>query len=140
MRTATDETRRELRRALAASPSRRAWALAHDVSPVDVSDCLNRRPMSAKRENRLRAAMGLPVIRFQTIDIADNQRVVTITPPRTNKRRAATMTPQQAAIADEMARRAGYRSWGAFAVGELLSGGSVDELYTGQNGRNGSSG
>lgn len=136
-RTATNETRKALHAALPGYTSQRQWALAHDIAPVDVSDVLNGRPVSAKRENRLRAALGLSPLRWQVVELLDGQRVVTVTPPRENVRRAATMTREQAAIADRLAAARGYRSFGAMAVAELLREGSVDELYTASARRNG---
>lgn len=130
MRTATLETRKALRAALSAYTSRRQWAIAHDIAPVDVSDVLNGRPVSARRENKLRAALGLPPLRWQVVELLDGQRVVTVTPPRTKVRRAATMTREQAAIADRLAAERGYTSFGAMAIGELLRECHVDELYT----------
>lgn len=136
MRTATAETVRALRRAIG-DGTQRAWAIANDVPPVDVSDCLRGKGMKAVRENRIRAALGLPPLRWQTIELMEGQRVVTVAKPRRHVRRASTMTPEQAALADELARERGYRSFGAMAVAELLANGDVDELYTGQERRNG---
>lgn len=137
MRTATPETRRALRAAVAEYASRRQWAIAHDIAPVDVSDCLNGRPVSAQRENRLRAALGLAPLRWQVVELLENQRVVTVTRPRDNVRRAATMTRELAAYADKLAAERGYRSFGAMAISELLRDGSVDALYTPSARRNG---
>ena len=75
MRTASADTRRRLREAI--DGSQRAWALAHGVAPADVSDCLRDRPMSAKRENRLRVALGMEPLKWQVVELAENQRVVT---------------------------------------------------------------
>lgn len=136
-RTATPETRRALRDAVAEYASRRQWAIAHDIAPVDVSDCLNGRPVSARRENRLRAALGLAPLRWQVVELLEGQRVVNVTRPRPTVRRAATMTTEQAAIADSMARARGYTSFGAMAVAELLRNSHVDELYTPSARRNG---
>lgn len=130
MRTATPETRKALRAALGDYASRRQWALAHHIAPVDVSDVLNGRPVSARRENRLRAALGLAPLRWQVVELLEGQRVVTVTPPRAKVRRAATMTREQAAIADRLAAERGYTSFGAMAVSELLREGHVDALYT----------
>lgn len=130
MRTATPDTRKALRAALTGYASQRQWAIAHDMAPVDVSDCLNGRPVSARRENRLRAALGLTPLRWQVVELLENQRVVTTTKPRDNVRRAATMTRELAAYADKLALDRGYRSFGAMAICELLLGGSVDALYT----------
>ena len=131
MRTATPETRKALRAALSAYTSRRQWAIAHDIAPVDVSDCLNGRAVSARRENRIRAALDLAPLRWQVVELLEGQRVVNVTRPRPTVRRAATMTREQAAIADKLALERGYRSFGAMAIGELLPECHVDELYTG---------
>lgn len=130
MRTATTDTRRALRAAIGEYASRRQWAIAHDIAPVDVSDCLNGRPVSARRENRLRAALGLAPLRWQVVELLEGQRVVTVTRPRQTVRRAATMTREQAAYADKLALERGYRSFGAMAISELLRGCRVDALYT----------
>lgn len=130
MRTATAETVRALRASIG-NATHRAWSLTNGQRPVDVSDCLRARPMSAARENRLRLALNLPPLRWQVVELLDGQRIVTVAPPRNTVRRASTMTPDQARIADALARARGYRSFGAMAVAELLGDGRVDELYTG---------
>ena len=136
MRTATTETVRALKRALRGHPSHRAFARTTGAQPGDISDCLHGKPMKAARENRLRAALGLAPLAYQTVELMDNQRVVSVTPPRPTRRRAATMTADEAIRADRIARTAGYRSWGAYAVATLLREDSVEPLYTGQAQRN----
>lgn len=118
MRTATNETRRKLATSLNGSTAN-AWATANDVHPVDVSDCRHNKPMSARRENRLRAALGLPPLRWQVVELLEGQRVVTIAPPRRTVRRAMSMTPERAASLDAEAQDRGYRSVGAWALAEL---------------------
>lgn len=119
MRTATSDTRRALRAAIGDGPAR-SWATAHNVAPVDVSDCLNERPMSARRENRIRVALGLTLLRWQTVELLEGQRVVTCSKPVKTKRRASTMTPEEALQADKLAQSEGYRSFGQMAVDKLL--------------------
>ncbi len=129
MRTATVETRRALRTAIASCDSAAAWSKMHDVRRVDISDCLNDKPMSARRENRLRVALGLDPLRWQLVELAENQRVVTVTPPRHHKRRAITVSTEEAARLDETARQLGFRSVGAWVKAQLLQDGSVERLY-----------
>lgn len=126
MRTATAETHRALCEALASYDSASAWARAHGARRVDVSDCLNGKPMSARRENRLRIILGLAPLRWQLVELAENQRIVTITPPRYHKRRAVTVTVEEAAELDETARRLGFRSVGAWIKAQLLQNMLVD--------------
>ena len=128
MRTATADTRKRLR-AARGKGTRAAWARAHDVRLIDVSDCLRERPMSARRENRLRAALGLPLIRHELVELAENQYIATHTPRRKKMRRAADMWPEEAAYADKEARDAGYTSWGAKQVAELRQRMALDLLY-----------
>ena len=135
MRTATPETRRALKAAVSGVPYSR-WARANGLRPVDVSDCLRGAAMSARRENIIRAALGLPALRYQIVELAENERVVTRSRPRATVRRAATMSREQAAQADALARRRGYRSFGAMAVAELLLEHDVEALYTGLARRN----
>lgn len=112
MRTATAETVRALRRAIGDAPYSR-WATANGLSKADVHQALNGRSMSATRENRIRAVLGLPPLRWQMVEIAENQRVVTVTKPRPKVRRAVALHPCEAAEWDAHARAAGYRSVGA---------------------------
>lgn len=126
MRTATTETRRALCAALADYDSASAWARRHDARRVDVSDCLNSKPMSARRENRLRVALGLDPLRWQWVELAEGQRIVTTTPPRRHKRRAITVTAEEAAKLDETARRHGFRSVGEWVKSQLLQDTLVD--------------
>lgn len=126
MRTATAETRRALCAALAEYESASAWARKNGARRVDTSDCLNDKPMSARRENRLRVALGLDPLRRQLVELAEGQRVVNVTPKRRNKRRAFTVTPDEAIRMDVGARKRGYRSAGAWAKALLLQNMLVD--------------
>lgn len=126
MRTATAETRRVLIEVLASYDSASAWARAHGARRVDVSDCLRNKPMSARRENRLRAALGLDVLRVQLVELEEGQRVVTVTPPRCHKRRAVTVTVEEAEKLDAAAKRLGFRSVGAWVRAQLLQNMPVD--------------
>lgn len=139
MRVATPDTRRALAAAIG-DGTRTAWARRNGVNLIDVSDCLRERPMSARRENRIRAALGLSPIRYELVEMAENQYIVTRTPPRTNKRRAATMTPELAEYADRIARENGYKSWGAMQVAELTRGIQLDLVYGRYTSRNGDGG
>lgn len=58
------DTREALRAAVGASGSARRWALAHGVSPAVVSDILagHDEDVSVRAENRVRAALGLPLV------------------------------------------------------------------------------
>lgn len=136
MRTATAETRRALKAAIG-DGSQRAWARENGIPHGTVSDCLLGKSMLAHRENVLRAALGLPLIRRQMVELLEGQRIVTVSQPRMNKRRAATMPPELAAFADAKARAKGYRSWGAMEVYELQQEFSADAIYSTRTGRNG---
>lgn len=122
MRTATAETVRALRKAIG-STGYGTWARSHGLPPATVTaigDALHGKPMSARRENTLRELVGLPALRWQTIELMEGQRVVTETPPRRKMRRAMTMEPDIAVKADAHARRMGYTSAGAFAAALLI--------------------
>ena len=86
-----------------------------------MSDCLRARPMSVRRENRIRDGLGLaPLCPARVVYLDEGQRVVTETPKRDKVRRGAWLTPKRAALADRLAHDAGYRSFGAWSVAELL--------------------
>lgn len=72
----------------------RRFALAHGIPAVNISDCLRGRPMSPRRLNPIRRALGLPDVtarpRHVVID-AERERVVA-KPGHGRKRRTARLT------------------------------------------------
>lgn len=112
MRTATAETRRALRRAINGGTPY-AWAIAHDIKPGTVYDCLSTtQPVSARRENVLRLALGLSLIQYERIEIEPSrQKVVSIHKQRPYRTRQLRLTPGAADALDSFVRRAGYRSF-----------------------------
>ena len=119
MRSATPETVRALRRAIGPTPYSR-WAKDNGLLPVTVHSALNGRPMSAQRENTIRAALDMPLIRYETVQITDRQRIVTRTRPRPgHKRRSMWVDVDDVDWLDAEARRRGYRSVGEWALSAL---------------------
>lgn len=112
MRTATADTRNRLRAAIG-SGTPYAWAIAHDVKPGTVYDCLSKtQPMSARRENIIRRALGLAAIQYERVEIEPaRQKIVTIQKPRPYLTRQLRLTPEAASRLDSMVRRAGCRSF-----------------------------
>lgn len=112
MRTATAETRRALRRAIGGGTPY-AWAIANGIKPGTVYDCLSStQPVSARRENVLRLALGLPPIQYERIEIEPSrQKIVAIQKPRPYRTRQLRLTPDAADALDSFVRRAGYRSF-----------------------------
>ena len=120
MRTATSETVRALRRAIGQMPYSR-WAKDNGLLPVTVHSALNGRPMSAQRENTIRAALDMPLIRYETVQITDRQRIVTRTRPRPgHKRRSMWVDVDDVDWLDAEARRRGYRRVGDCALAAVL--------------------
>ncbi len=56
--------------------SQRAWARWHEASVSAVNDCLRRKSMSEKRENKLRWSLGLPPIYRTQVTLRDTERIV----------------------------------------------------------------
>ncbi len=127
MRTATPETVRALRAAIeTAAVPYSTWARAHGLSSATAHDALHDKPMSAKRENTIRAALELPPLRWQVVELLEGQKIVTSSKPPRNRRRAVTLTPEQAAEWDAIARANGYRSTGQMILAEFAPDGPLD--------------
>lgn len=114
MRTTTPKTRQTLAVAIKSSGlTTYAWAIAHGVKPGTVYDCLSAtQPMSAKRENVVRAILGLPAIEWERIEIEPaRQKIVNRQKPRQYRTRQLRLTPEDTVELDEFVREEGYRSF-----------------------------
>lgn len=109
MRTATDQTRRALKAAIGDAPYSR-WARENGLRPVDVHRVLAAKSMSIGAENVVRAVLGLDLICYRVVELADNQRVVTTTKTRQKVRPAPSIWPEKRDRWREFARANGYRS------------------------------
>lgn len=114
MRTATPKTRQTLAAAIKASGlTTYAWAMAYGIKPGTVYDCLSTtQPISAKRENVVRAILDLPAIEWERIEIEPTrQKIVNRQKPRPYRTRQLRLAPDEAAALDEFVRERGYRSF-----------------------------
>lgn len=117
-------TREALRVALRTSPSNAAWARAHGVPPVTVSDCLRRKAMSVRRENTLRVALGLPVIDREQVTISSEERVVRkpgYGPRRSYAERKIRIPPAEAEQIDHALYLLGFDSFSAWWIATGMS-------------------
>ena len=112
MRTATPDTRRALAAAIG-NGTPYAWAIANGVKPGTVYDCLSKtQPISARRENTIRALLGLPSIQWERREIEPaRQKIVNIQGPRSYRTRQLRLTPQDAAELDHFVTTMGKRSF-----------------------------
>ena len=118
MRTARQETVSALRRAIAKSGmAKSTWARSVGLPPVVASDALRGNGMSVKRENLIRAAVGLPSIVTETITVTiePGRTYAAVRPIPKGKRpyvsRQIRLTPDEAVEIDEMVRESGCRSF-----------------------------
>ena len=120
MRTATDKTKKSLRRAIG-DGKYSTWARANGVKPTAVHAVLNDRPISTTRENGVRAALGLPLLpeRKGVAILTVGQRVVTEHGGRKYITRQIRLSHDEAAVLDDFLERAGYRSFSEYWHKEL---------------------
>ena len=140
MRTTTPKTRQALAVAIKASGlTTYAWAVAHGVKPGTVYDCLSAtQPMSAKRENVIRALLDLPAIEWERIEIEPaRQKIVKRQKPRPYRTRQLRLAPDEAAALDEFVRERGYRSFNQWWKSTQRQNGYSSELEATQARRNG---
>ena len=125
MRTATPETVRALRSAVSGRTNGEPlvysrWARKNGLHPATVHAALHGRPMSARRENTVRAVLDLPPTFCEMVAIIPGrQYVATRTAPRDRKRRAISLSPDEAAALDALIKERGYRSFNEFWHAEL---------------------
>lgn len=119
MRTATSETVRALRRAIGQMPYSR-WAKDNGLLPVTVHSALNGRPMSAQRENTIRAALDMPLIQYQLVRALPGQYLVDETPKRHGYRRRSFWVAEcEVNDLDIEARQRGYSCAGAWGYAAI---------------------
>ena len=117
MRSASDDTRRRLRAAIdAAGVSAYTWAKANGIKPGTVYDCLSEtQPVKARRENVIRAVLGLPLIDWEYVEIDPaRQKIVNRQPPRKYRTRQLRLSPDDAAALDSFVMSQGYRSFNQY--------------------------
>ena len=109
MRTPALQTRTALNDAIATAPSLRAWARAHGIAAGTVSNVRLGYPCKLDKENAIRAALGLPPLTVQLVELDSTQRVVR--KPGHGKRRPPRvdvyLTPEQMARLKERAKATG---------------------------------
>ena len=119
MRTATSETVRAVRRAIGQMPYSR-WAKERGLLPVTVRAALKHAPMSATRENTIRAALGLPLIQYQLVNALPGQYLVNETPKRFGyRRRSFWVAESEVNDLDIEARQRGYSCAGAWGLAAI---------------------
>lgn len=116
-----------------------AWAVAHDVKPGSVYDCLSAtQPISAKRENTIRALLDLPAIEWERIEIEPaRQKIVNRQKPRPYRTRQLRLAPEVAAELDEFVRGEGYRSFNQWWQSTQSRDGRFERTRIAQAQRNG---
>lgn len=119
-RTATNETRRVLKRAIG-SRLYSTWAREHGLPPITVFHALNNKPMSAMRENEVRFVLGLPLLpeEVRIVRLTEQQRVVTRGRPVKYVSRQVRLSPDEAARLDRYVRDCGYPSFSAYFRNEV---------------------
>lgn len=133
-RTATNKTRQGLLAAIKATGlTPYAWAKANDIKPGTVYDCLSEtQPVKARRENVIRAVLGLPLIDWEFVEIEPTrQKIVNRQPPRKYRTRQLRLLPEVASELDEFVRAQGYRSFNQWWQATRTAGMYSSELEAG---------